>query len=576
LMSVSAALPEDRPNVCEAMARSFALEADGPVFALMGGSNMRFLAHLKREGTEIVRVQHENMAVAMADGYFRATGSVGLCSVTGGPGLAQIANALMIASRRGSRLVIMTGDSGAVAESGGLHAMDHRAFVAASGGIFAAVRCPDTAMEDVARAFVAARTTPGPVILNAPTDLQALPYTGNTAYRSSNELIVPRSPAAPAAGDIERAAEVISGAVRPVLLAGRGAMSERAVCAIERLAARTGALVATTYPAKGLFAGNPFDIGVAGPYGSFASAALLSQCDCIVAFGASLGYFTTQDDKLFPAAKVVQVNLDPHCRVADRRPADALVVADAALAAEALADRLGVPDRTHRVERVRVRLAADLRREEIARHPVEVEERRVDPRLLMLELDSALPDDCIVVTSASHSSYFPSRFISGKRSRTFLNSSEFGSIGQGVSTAIGASIGCPERPVVVFEGDGAAIMNIQELHTSVRHGVNLLIIVMNDEAFGSELHRLGDSPEGTELALSSSPDFAAIAAAFGVTAVTVRDLDDIRSPVRRFLDNGGTHLIDARISRRVVRPSNLAAAVDEISVLGREIDVLDS
>jgi thiamine pyrophosphate-dependent acetolactate synthase large subunit-like protein len=548
-------------KVFEAAAECFRREGVGPVFSLMGSANMHFLSSLRKLDIPICRVQRENMAVAMADGHFRATGDVGVASVTVGPGLTQIATCLMVASRRHSSLVIMAGDTESGAESGDLHEMDQRAFVEASGGIFVPVRSAETVGADIRRAFYTALSAPGPVVLNMPVEIQAESLSGPPGYQRARELILPVEPRPPAEAEIQRAAEMLMRAARPVILAGRGALSADAAAAIEALAESSGALLATTLPAHGLFAGNAFDIGVAGGYGSALCTALIGDSDCLVAFGASLSYHTTQDDRLFPAAQVIDVTLDRNALVALRRPADLLIQADAALTARALAEHIGGAGGTktgYRTDQVRAKLAPDLALAEIDARPADVEPDLLDPRLLIREIDAELPPDCVVVVSPSHSGYFPSRFLSGHRGRQFISTTEFGCIGHGMSTAIGIAVARPSRPVVVFEGDGAATMNIQELHTASQQGARVLVVVLNDQAYGSELHRLTTDPDGTALALVPSPDFAAVAAAFGLTASRATQAGQAGKAVRAFVNGDGPHLIDARLSRRVVRPPGLA------------------
>jgi thiamine pyrophosphate-dependent acetolactate synthase large subunit-like protein len=354
---------------------------------------------------------------------------------------------------------------------------------------------------------------------------------------------------------------MVTRASRPVILAGRGALAADAAPAIEALAESTGALLATTLPAHGLFAGNPFDLGIAGGYGSSLCTALIQDSDCILAFGASLSYHTTQDDRLFPAAKVIDVTLDRDALVALRRPADLLIQADAALTARALDERVGAvagAQARYRTGEIRALLATDVALAEIGAGPADVEPGLLDPRLLVREIDAELPGDCVIVVSPSHSGYFPSRFLSGRRTRQFISTTEFGCIGHGMSTAIGIAVARPSRPVVVFEGDGATTMNIQELHTARQHGARVLVVVLNDEAYGSELHRLTSDPDGTALALTPSPDFAAVAGAFGVTASRASQPGEAGKAVRAFVSGSGPHLIDARLSRRVVRPPSLA------------------
>jgi acetolactate synthase I/II/III large subunit len=542
-------------SVAEAMADAFAAEGVDTVFALMGDGNMHFLPHLRRRGAQIYNVRHENMALAMADGYYRVTGRVGVCSVTCGPGLTQISTCLMIARRRHSAVVIMAGDSARVGGYGGLQEMDQRAFVEASGGIFQPVRLPETLDQDVRSAFHSARVLPAPVVLNVPIDIQLAHMPSGWSYAPSDTLISACGPLSAPVDDVDRVVELIELSERPVILAGRGAMDPSTVAALEELADTTGALLATTLPAKGVFAGNPFDLGVAGGYASTLGFRLLENADLIVAVGASLSYYTTHGDRLFANARIVHVNRDANALVADRRRADAMLIGDAAATLGVLSERLG----SRRARAVRYRtpeiveqLAHDPRVAELELFDTEIEADTVDPRRLAMEIDEALPDACVIVSCGAHSGSFPGRFLTGKRSRQFIHSSEFGAIGQAMSTAIGVALAHGDRLVVAFEGDGAAMMNIQELDTAARYGARILFVILNDEAFGTELHRLRADPDAYELAQIASPDFVAVARAFGIDGSSVRRRGEARTGVLRCLNGTGPYLLDARISRRVV------------------------
>lgn len=542
-------------TVAEAIAEAFAAEGVDAAFVLMGDGNMHFVPHLLRRGAEIYSVRHENMGVAMADGYYRATGKIGVCSITNGPGLTQIGTCLMIAQRRGSSVVVMAGDSSRVPAYGGLQEMNQRAFIEASGGMFQPVRLPETVAKDVRSAFSLARNTPGPVVLNVPQDIQRETVPAGWHYEPSTSLTPAHSHPIPPAHDIEKIAELLVKSNRPVILAGRGAADPLTVSEIERLAEYMGALLATTLPAKGLFAGNPYDIGITGGYTSIIGAGLLANADLVISVGASLSHYSTKGDTSFPDAIIVHVNKDPHVLVAQQRGPDALLVGDAAPTIRALAETLegrGHASTGYRTSEVAEQLARDPRVVELELQPVDVEADTVDPRTLLLEMDEVLPDDCIIVFCGAHSGSFVPRFLAGTRSRQFVQIAELGSIGQVMSAAIGMGLAQTGKLVVAFEGDGAAMMNIQELDTAARHHSHVLIVVLNDDASGTELHRLSADPDAYELAQIPCPNFTDLAQALGVAASAARKPGDAAAAVRKVLESREPYLIDVPISRRVI------------------------
>jgi thiamine pyrophosphate-dependent acetolactate synthase large subunit-like protein len=455
--------------------------------------------------------------------------------------------------------VVIAGDTAAVPEANGLHAMNHAAFAAACEAMFEPVRSPGTLAEDVCRAFTRAQLAPGPVVLNVPVDIQEALVAPVSDYRPSWSALPPSRPLLPSAAEVGHAVELLLAAEHPVLLAGRGAVERGAVATIERLAEAIGAAVATTYPAKGSFAGNPYDIGVVGPYGSLAGAELVAESDCIVAFGASLSFHTTRDDHAFPRARIILVNTDRGARIAGRRAADLHLVADVAETAEALLAEVGQRARPERVGRVRWPSEPELIDAEIIAQPVDLAPDVLDPRQLIAEIDAALPSRCVVVTAAARSSYFPSRFVRGARDRRFVNTSEFGSVGHAIGTAIGVSCAETGQVVVVFDGDGSAIMNVQELQTAAETRARLLIVIVNNEAYGSELQRMTHDPEGAALSEMPSPSFVAVAEALGMPGRLATRTGQARSAVAEFLAGTGPLLIDARISRAVDRPAPRSA-----------------
>lgn len=562
-MAAEPTTPGRACSVAEALARCFASEMHGPMFTLMGSANMHFLSHLKRTGVSIVRVHHENMALAMADGSFRSTGEVGTCSVTSGPGLTQIATGLKIAEHRKSAIVILAGDSD---DRSSVHWMDQRRFIEASGGTFLPVRSAATVATDVREAFEFARVRGTPVVLNASVELQA-----EDAHESAISIMPGGSRCntaivSPSASSLSSAADLVLRASRPVIVAGRGAMAANAGTAIEALGERVGALLATTLPAKGLFAGNPYDLGVIGACGNPAAARVIENSDCVISFGVSFDLYS-DSEKLFHDVVLLSVNLDPGVAVPPGRKPDLSLKADAGVAAaeldRVLAGRLGVGVRSgYRSAEMRRILDEDSLAAEMLANPGVIQAGTVDPRLAMLAIDRILPDDCTIVVSGSHCGYFPMRFISGSRTREFIATTEFGSIGHGMSTAIGIAIARPGRPVIVFEGDGATMMSIQELHTAATYGARVLVVVMNDEAFGSEMHRLGNDPDGYELSRIPSPDYAQIGRAMGVTSTTAHTIADAVDAVRGFLSGPcAPHMVDVRISQGVVRPRSLRRPV---------------
>src|SRR5258706_9430336 len=220
-------------KVCEHLALCFAAQGVDAVFALMGDGNMGFLGSLaSTPGVNLVQVRHENMAVGMADGYFRTRGSVGVASVTYGPGLTQIPTSLMVAGRHHSPVVVFAGEPPQSDRyPGSAHEIDQRALVEGAEAGYISVRSPATVADDVARAFELARFERRPVGIGAAVDIQYL-----DAVDSGRDVPAPRGrpaaePLSPSSDAVAAAAALIANARRPLILAGTGALGAT-TCAV--------------------------------------------------------------------------------------------------------------------------------------------------------------------------------------------------------------------------------------------------------------------------------------------------------------------------------------------------------
>lgn len=493
--------------------------------------------------------------MAMADGYSRASDKVGVCSCTCGPGLTQTATAMMAAFRHNSPVVMLAGDVPAIGKrAGALQDIDQQRFIEASGGHFQAVRSPLTAAIDVQQAFHVARTERRPVVLNAPMDVQEEEFRGDEHYVPSTALIPQQAALICDEAQLAKAAERIMKAQRPIILVGAGGVAARGEC--EELGKLIGALFATTVYAKGWFDATGYSLDIAGGFSSRETERFFAEADIVIVVGASLSEQTTASNKLFPNASVVQFDAAPARFIAGRGPADCYVQGDARRSIAAL-NRM-IADCGHTGGGFRnatdlARLNRDPRDAEIEDVPIPVEEGTVDPRVLMRAIDKILPDDAVIALGAGHFWSFPARFLSGGRSRRFFYSYDFGSISHGVPVAIGASIALGNKPVFVVEGDASLMMNIQELDTIARHRIPLSILVHNDSALGAEYHKLKARGLGIAGSDVASPDFAAVARAFGLDSATISrmsDLDALGS-----LPRPTPIVIDARISREVANRS---------------------
>lgn len=508
-------------KVHEALARGLADFGTDTVFGLIGDANLFLVDSFVRgqNGTYVGAV-HEAGAVLMAGGYARSAGRVGVATVTHGPGLTNTVTALVEGVRGRTPLVLLAGDT-AVHDSANVQNIDQRELVATTGAGFVQVRTPESAVEDLALAFRRAVLERRPVVLNVPADFQ----WAETPYVAVDRTPPPaRAPGVDDA-DLDRAVGVIASARRPIVLAGRGATRPAARAAVLRLAERIGAPLATTLKAKDLFRGEPYDLGIFGTVSTPVASETIARSDCIVALGAGLNPFTTARGSLLEGRAVVHCDIDP-AQIGGSGTPVVGVVGDSAAAADAICawlDEAGAAPSGFRSPDLLRRLA-----EQPSGQADRSTDTTVDVHTALRRLDDVLPRDRTLVTDGGRFMYEAWRQLSVREPGHFLPTVHFGSIGLGLATAIGARYGAPDRPVVAVCGDGGFMLGgLAEFSTAVRHGIDLIVVVLNDGGYGAEHIQFRTREMDPALSLFAWPDLAGVAEALGGTGVTVRQAADL-------------------------------------------------
>ena len=346
-------------------------------------------------------------------------------------------------------------------------------------------------------------------------------------------------------------ANALDGARRRLILAGRGAVISGAEGALLRLADRTGALLATSVCGHGLFADNPWSVGISGGFSSPAADELISEADLIVAFGASLTDWTTKRGKLIaPSAVVAQVDVEAS-KLGYQRPIQVAIHADARVTAEALLaeieERDNRPQRTWRTGRTRNRIR-DGGNHHAPYEDVSTSEF-IDPRTLSKAVDAILPMERAVASDSGHFCGWVPRYLRVPSARASCLSHSFQSVGLGLASAIGLAIANPGALAVLGTGDGGLLMSIADLETAIRLKLRLCILVYNDSSYAAEVHLYRRRGYSIDIVQFPDTDFAAIARGHGARAATVRTLADLET-VRAWVEEGapGVFVIDAKIS----------------------------
>ncbi len=541
-------------RVYDVLARAFIQEEVKTCFALLGDANMNWAARLAEQGCRMVYVRHEHCALAAAMAYARKSRDVGVATVTCGPGVTQLITALPAAVRAHLPLVVFAGE--APLKSGWYNQeLDQAPIITATGAAYHRLHMPERMPVAIRDAFLQARRERRPVVIGIPFDLQDRPWDGRTDLpRPSRELLPRHSPMPPHPDDVARAAQLIASAERVVVLAGLGAVEAGAAAACRALAAKTGGLLMTTLPARGLFHDDPYCIGISGSYTPEVGLEYLKEADLVVAVGSSLAYHAGGGGQLWPKAKMLQVDVDPVAVSQGQEVARHHLRADARLGVEALTAALPARNGERSGGWRSDAMAARIRDSKPDSQVFEIEPGLLDPRDVVEALEKALPRDWEMVNSGGHCSWFFAQMPSRPQEK-FLTIREFGAIGNGISFAMGVAAARPDRTVVLFDGDGSLMMHVQELETIKRHRLNILIVVINDGAYGSEVHKLRSEGLPEDGSVFGYSDFAGIARGFGLAGRTFKNLDDLPKLLAEFAASGRPAVWDFHVSDKVLSPS---------------------
>jgi len=520
------------------------------VFTLLGSGNFVVTGALRDAGAVVVALRHESAVVTAADAYARVTGEVGVVTLHQGPGLTNAVTGIAEAAKSRTPLLVLAADTAGPAVRSNFR-IDQAGVVAAVGAGVERLHGPGSAVADAARAYRRATAERRPIVLLMPLDVQAADCPDTAVLPAPAPGIAPVRPSAGAVGAL---ADLLAQASRPVVLAGRGATLAGAGELLEQLAERTGALVATSAVAAGMFAGNPWDLGISGGFASPTAAELLVDADLVLAFGASLTMWTTRHGRLLgPGATVVQVDADADALGANH-PVDLAVLGDVAETARDLLAELGRRD--HRPAGRRTPELAD----RIAGgrwlgepHTDMTADGRVDPRSLTKALEPLLPVERTLVVDSGHFMGWAPMYLTVPRGAGFVFTQGFQSVGLGLATAVGAALANPDRLTVVAIGDGGALMTLGELESIARLGLRMVVVVYDDGAYGAEVHHFGPDGHPVDLVQFPEVDLAGTARALGFRAAQVRRVEDLVA-LTGWLEEGDPAplLLDAKVVPTVV------------------------
>lgn len=553
------------------------------VFTLMSDATIGLISTLDSDeygGIDVIDTRHESGAVAMADGYSRATGQVGVCVVGKGPALAHTATSLLTAKKRGSKLLVLVpgrplsryhdNPSKRFNQNGFLDitvgGVDSDRDRYGNSDTVVSIRSHDTLLEDLGEVFRRLMVGEGPIAVQIPADIlnEQMPTPSTRATSASDEKnnVATTSSLQPPEGAPAEAVELYldSDATQPpIILAGSGVDSETRDI-IYDVAERMNAYLATTMQARGLFSNHPYSMGVVGNFGAVMANSYVSESDYVLAVGCSLNEHTTDKNRLFggrdDSAKLVNIDIDSKAlgRYAN---IDLGIAGDAAVSVGRIHDEL----RDLGIDRESEFWTSDVA-EEFAQPPdymqpdhFEDGDACLDPRRVVSSLNESLPDDRLILHDTGHHALWVLDGIDISDVGDFIWTLDFSAVGEGVKLAIGAATASGSRTCVLFCGDAGFMMSLQEVETAARHDIPILVVVLNDAALGAEYHSIrtvGGDPDSSNIA---TPNIGEVAQTLGASGHTVSEAADLHS-VRASIEDGvdGPMVIDCRINKDVKNP----------------------
>ena len=529
----------------EALVETLAANGVTHVFGIVGSAFMDALDIFPAAGIQFVPVAHEQGAIHMADGYARASGRHGVCIAQNGPGVTNFVTGVAAAYWAHSPVVFITPETGSMTMGlGGFQETEQLPIFSKITKYQGHVNNPRRMAEIAARCFDRAMLEAGPAQLNIPRDF----FYGDIEASIAKPMLIRHGPGDGAA--LDAAAELLSGASFPVIVAGGGVITAGATAEAIELADLLGAAVCNSYLHNDSFpASHPLAAGPLGYQGSKAAMKLIAQADVVLALGTRLGPFGTLPqhglDYWPKQAKIIQIDSDPRM-LGLVKPISVGIQADARAAAAALVARLkerrltGAASRTARLARIaaeKTTWEAELRDWTHERDPYSLEvaanSRRLHPREVLRSLEQAMPADAMVSTDIGNICSVANSYLRFERPRSMFAAMSFGNCGYAFPVICGAKVASPERPAFAYVGDGAWGISFNELLTCVREKIGVTVIVFNNEQWGAEKKNHVDfysrRYQGVNL---QNPSWAAVARAFGCDGVTLERLADVAPALR--------------------------------------------
>jgi acetolactate synthase-1/2/3 large subunit len=527
------------------------------IFGYPGGAILPIYDELYRaEAAGFVQhilVRHEQGAAHAADGYARATGQVGVCFATSGPGATNLVTGIATAHMDSIPMVIITGQVSRPAI--GTDAFQETDIFGITLPIVKhsyVVRDPREMSRIVAEAFyIASSGRPGPVLIDVPKDVGLEKFDYTPVEPGSVKLPGYRPTNRGNTRQINQAIALIRQARRPLLYVGGGAISSGAHTEIKQLAEHFQIPVTTTLMGKGVFDENhPLAVGMLGMHGTAYANYAVTDCDLLIAVGARFDDRVTGKLSEFACrAQVIHIDIDP-AEVGKNRAPQVPIVGDV---------RMVLSNLLHRLREDSIQAQPDLTQNWLAQikewrqdYPLVVPHpsASLSPQEVIVEIGRQAPDAFYTTDVGQHQMWAAQFLNTGVR--RWISSAGLGTMGYGLPAAMGVKVALPDQPVICISGDASFQMNFQELATLAQYGIYVKTVIINNgwqgmvrqwqQAFYGERYSASNMQTGM-------PDFELLAQAFGVKGMVVRDRERLPEAITEMLAHNGPVLLDAQVTK---------------------------
>lgn len=559
--------PEQRTNAlrgAQLLAKALKAEGVNVLFGYPGGANLEIFDVLHQFDIKCIRTEHEQGAVHAAQGFARATGKVGVCLATSGPGATNLVTGIADANSDSTPIVAITGN--VPSHLLGKNAFQEVDIVAVTQAITKknylvkkVTEIPATVREAFA---LAGGKRPGPVLIDIPKDIQQ-----HYPRDPEGNYVPPRIPAIievpESAGkgltdnQLEEACRMIREAKRPVIYAGGGIASSASTVELLALAEKLGCPVTNTIMGQGIFPpDHPLALHILGMHGSKYANVAINEADLVIAAGVRFDDRVTGNVDAFIAhGKIIHIDIDRD-ELNKNKTVTMPICADIKIALRQLVERVQAGDTTAWIEYV-----SGLREQ----FPFTVPDRdNISPQFAINLLSTLTQGDAIISLGVGQHQMWAMQHYRSRKVNSFLSSSGFGTMGYGLPAAIGAKVGQPHRQVIDIDGDGSLNMTIHELATCYRFGVGVKVVVINNQWLGM-VRQWQDmiydkNRSSTDLSDPMAvkvegetdiyPNFLKVAEGYGVKSERVTNKDELVAAYGRMLaDPDQPYLLDVIVER---------------------------